>query len=361
VAGAQATTLPLVIDQTILTDSLDASLLTLAAGVLVGAILDRRAPAPGRNLAAGFAIAGSFLLREATSFTSIAFAPLALAAACVGGPAWRRIALSLVLTFGPLLVTNQVYKEWNYARTGVRFVTTGAQRHLLDGLIKASQFDRRIFDGDTPLDRATRRVVHDYSLDEAARVSDILYAENGESAPQIAAEVYAAYFRAWREHPLAMAQAPSRYLKEWQAKLALQPIETIRLLLLWNTNNDHDFGAPRTLAQGRWSMAPAVILRVLTEAVSIAIFAAFLLLTPARALREGWRQPLMLAQVTLWMLYLGYVATYALVYLEPRYLAPVLPWAILVGVANLAWLWSAAPLPARWRKLRGETGAVGLT
>ena len=357
VAGAQATSLPLAIDQAILTDSLDASLLTLAGCGLAAAVLDRRKLAIGLNLAVGLALAGSFLLREATSFLALAFVPLALAAACAGGNSWRRAALSMLLTFGPLLATDELYKAWSYERTGSWFVTTGAQRHLLDGLIKSSQFDPQIFSGDTPLDQVARRVTHDYSLDEAARASDVLFHDYGRSAIEIADDVYAAYFRAWREHPGAMLRTPFLYLKEWQAKLTVQPMESVRLLLLWNTGNDWDFGIERSMAGGRWWTAPAFVLRRLTEAVAIVVFAGFLLLTPWRALRERWRAPDVVAATALWLLYLGNVAAYAVVYLEPRYLAPVVPWSIVVGVANLAWLWNHAPLRAHRRQPAPSAGA----
>ena len=69
----------------------------------------------------------------------------------------------------------------------------------------------------------------------------------------------------------------------------------------------------------------------------MAVFAAFVLVTPLRLWREGLSAETS-AAIGLWFAYLWVAWVYAAVHLEPRYLAPVVAGSILVGTANLVWL-----------------------
>ena len=221
--------------------------------------------------------------------------------------------------------------------------TTGTELHLILPLVKASRFDPQFFSGATPLDAAARQVAPTYDSGHVLKIIYILFRQYGLSAVQMSGDAYAAYARGWREHPLAMLRFVSTQLREWEAQLAVQPIESVRELILWSTGDDHEFGLELALRQGHWWMMPAVAGRRLGEAASVVVFAAFLLLTPWRVLREGLREPGSRAIAGLWALYLGVAAIQLVVILEPRYLAPVVPWSILVGVANLIWLWKRVP------------------
>ena len=95
-------------------------------------------------------------------------------------------------------------------------------------------------------------------------------------------------------------------------------------------------------------MIPVVILHRAAEAISTAIFAAFLLITPLRLIRESL-VPEVAASVGLWCAYLAVDMLYMAVYTEPRYLAPVVAGSLVVGAANLAWL------IARWRAKAGSS------
>jgi hypothetical protein len=111
----------------------------------------------------------------------------------------------------------------------------------------------------------------------------------------------------------------------------------VRDLLLWSTGQDHDFARERAVREGNWWMIPAVIAHRLAETLSVGIFAAFVLITPLRLLREG-PTAATCAAVGLWFSYIVLAGLYAAVHLEPRYLVPVVAGSIVVGAANIAWL-----------------------
>jgi hypothetical protein len=131
----------------------------------------------------------------------------------------------------------------------------------------------------------------------------------------------------------------------------VRPTETVRDLLLWSTGEDHDFARERAVRDGNWWMIPAVIAHRLAEAISVGIFAAFVLITPLRLVRQG---PIAetCAAAGLLFAYGVLAGLYAAVHLEPRYLVPVVAGSIVVGAANIAWLAAGYrgridPTPAR--------------
>lgn len=347
VAMAQATSLPLALDQVIITDSLHASMITLAICALAGAILHGHL---GIVAAAGVgaAIATAFLLREAMMFLVAAFIPLAAAAAFSGCSVhagvtmqrkrlWRG-AIGLAFIILPLFTVQQAYKEWNRSRAGAAVVTTGAQTAILQTLVEVARDEPGIFSGDMLLDHVARATLRNYDFVEVRGISTRLADEHNRSAAQIAADAYAAYFRAWREHPAAMLRIPLPYLREWQARLTVRPLASVRELILWSSGDDFGFASWRGVREGRWWMAPPIALRFLSEAAAIVVFAGFLLLTPWRTARERPWPPPVVASMAIWMLYLGFFAIYAVVHIEPRYLAPIVPGSLVVGVVNLQWL-----------------------
>jgi hypothetical protein len=143
-----------------------------------------------------------------------------------------------------------------------------------------------------------------------------------------------AYLRAWRDHPLAMIFHIFHHISETQLHQAVRPIETARDVLLWNTGSSHDFGAERAVKNGNWWMIPAVVANWLVMTASVFIFCAFLVVTPIRLFREGWTAETAVSG-GFWCFYLAVGLLYAAVHLEPRYLTPVVPGSIVVGVVNI--------------------------
>ena len=353
VAAAYATSLQFAVDQAIASDSLCATTFTIATCILAELAL-RRAPPPLLVLlGAGALIAASFLARDVIAFVALGLVPLA-AASVSGANGWLRRAVAFALVFLPLIGTYLGYVEWNRFRVGAAVVTTVAQWSLLDPLVRASRYDPTFFSGDSPISQAGRRVAKNFNLDESLEANKILHRDYGWNAVRIAREVTAAYLRAWLDHPWAMMRHALSFLSESQLHQAVRPTETVRDVLLWNTGNDHEFAREGAVRAGNWWMIPAVIVHRLCEAISTLVFAAFLLITPLRLVREGVTAPTTAAG-GLWFAYLTCLGLHAAVNVHPRYLLPVLAGSIVVGAVNVAWL------VARYRARRSARAAGGVT
>jgi hypothetical protein len=335
-AVAYATSLQFVVDQAIASDSLCASTFTIAACVLADLALRRAPPRPLMLLATGVLIAASFLTRDVIVFIALGLVPLALASVS-GATGWLRRGATLALVFLPLIVGYVGYVEWNRSRVGAGVVTTVAQWSLLDPLIRASRHDPTLFSGDSPIAQVGRRVAKNFNLDESLEANKILHREYGWNAVRIAREVTAVYLRAWIDHPWAMLRHALTYFSEAQLHQAVRPTETVRDVLLWNTGSDHEFAREGAVRAGNWWMIPAVIVHRLCEAISTAVFAAFLLITPLRLVHERLTAQ-MAAAGGLWFAYLTCLGLHAAVNVHARYLLPVLAGSIVVGFANIAWV-----------------------
>jgi hypothetical protein len=336
VAAAYATSLQFVVDQAIASDSLCATTFTIAACMLAELTL-RRAPArPLLLLTAGVLIALSFLIRDVIAFVALGLLPLA-AASVLGANGWRRRAAAFGLVFLPLIASYIGYVEWNRARAGAAVVTTIGQWSLLDPLVRASRYDPTFFSGDSPIAHVGRRVAKNFTLDESLEATWLLHREYGWDAVRISREAISAYLRAWAEHPWAMTRHALSYLSESQLHQAVRPTETVRDVLLWNTGDDREFAREGAVRAGNWWMIPAVIVHRLCETISTLVFAAFLLITPVRLVREGLSAHLA-ASAGLWVAYLACLGLHAAVNVHPRYLLPVLAGSIVVGAVNVVWL-----------------------
>ncbi len=361
VAAAYATSLQFAIDQGIVSDSLCASTLTIAACILAELALRRAPPRPLVLLAAGALIAASFLTRDVIAFVALGLAPLALASV-MGARGWGRRAVAFGLVFLPLIVSYLGYVAWNRSRVGAPVVTTVAQWTLLDPLVRASRYDQAFFSGQDPVDQVGRRVAKNFTLDESLEGDKILYREYGWNAVRSAHEVTRAYLRAWIEHPSAMIRHALSFLSESQLHQGVRPTETVRDVLLWNTGNDREFGREVAVRDGNWWMIPAVIAHRLCEGISAVVFAAFLLITPLRLVREGITAETG-AAAGLWFAYLTCLGMHAAVAVHPRYLLPVLAGSIVVGVVNIGWVVEryrtrSAPASARVNR---DTETSGIT
>jgi hypothetical protein len=336
VAAAYATSLQFVVDQAIASDSLCATTLTIAACILAEAALECAPPRPLMLLAAAALIAASFLIRDVIAFVALGLVPLA-AASVVGANGWLRRAAAFILVFLPLIGSYVGYVEWNRTRVGAAVVTTVAQWSLMDPLVRASRYDPTFFSGDSPIAEVGRRVAKNFTLDESLEADKILHRDYGWNALRSAREVTRAYLRAWIDHPWAMTRHALGFLSESQLHQAVRPTETVRDVLLWNTGSDQEFAREVAVRAGNWWMIPAVIVHRLCEGISTVIFAAFLLITPLRLVREGLTAP-NAAAGGLWFAYLTCLGLHAAVNVHPRYLLPVLAGSIVVGAANMVWL-----------------------
>lgn len=349
VAAAQATSMQFVVDQSLASDSLCGSAMTITTCWLGETILRGATRPLFLYLGAGTLIVVAFLMRNVIEFLTVGYVPLAVAAALVEPSRVRRLS-AFALVFVPLVAAHIVYTQWNRERAGVAVVATIGQATLIEALVEASRYDPAILSGDTPIDAAAREVLPTRRPDWPAypQITDVLMRNHGWNAVTTSHETMSEYLAAWKRYPVAMIRHLAMHFSETQLHQAVRPTETVRDILLWNTGSDHDFARESAVAAGNWWMIPAVIAHPLAETLSVAVFAAFLLVTPLRPWRDGWTAQTQ-AAVGLWFAYFVFVFAYAAVHLEPRFLTPVVAGSIVVGVADIAWLvacWRrAAPAP----------------
>jgi hypothetical protein len=340
VAAAQATGIQFSIDLAIASDSLCASALTIAACTLAQRALGSGLRRLWPLLGAGGLIAVAFLMRDVIAFLAAGFVPVAAAAARVQ-PTRRRQWAAFAVIFIPLLAAYGAYVGWNKSRLDAYVVTTIPEWTLLDALAAASQYDPTIFSGTAPVDVAARRVFKfsdpGQRLEQAFEADHVLHSEQGWTDIRIAHEITIAYLQAWLHHPAAMVRHALSHFSETQLHQAVRPVETVRDLLLWTSGSDQGFAREYAVRDGRWWMIFAIVPHRILEAISVAVFSAFVLLTPYRLWREGLSVETS-AAIGLWCPYLTFSGLYGAVHLEPRYLAPVVAGSVVVGAVNLEWL-----------------------
>jgi hypothetical protein len=340
VAAAQATALQFVLDQAILSDSLCGSVVTIAVCILSGAVLRGRPKSLARFLSAGLLLAAGMLLRTVTEYMAIGLIPLVTAAAMVEKSRLQR-SLAFGLVFLPLMVTHFAYAEWNRWRVGAAFVTTASQNVLFGSLIEAARYDPSIFSGTSPIDDAGRRAFKTLLAGQGGYETEadvILHRDYGWDAVRMSREVSRKYLLTWWLHPVAMLRRAVEPLSEQQVHQAVRLTETVRDVLLWNTGSDHHFARDQQVRDGNLWMIPAVVAHRLIETLSVAIFSAFILITPFRLVREGVTAETSVSASLLCFYLVTAGLITAVVVLQPRYLAPVVPASIVIGAANLAWV-----------------------
>lgn len=353
VAGgvAYGISLPLVLDQMILTDSLAASLLAIAACELARHAAAAQRLDAATALGLGLLLAVAFLIREATVLLAgPAILPLALLAAAAdrlpGGwtglrSVWPRALLGAVLVLLPMLAAQQAYRLWNQQRLGVALVTTAAQTTVPQALTKVARDRPGFFDRAHPFDAAAADTFKTWEFVETWELSKLLHARYGWTADRIAAAAYDSYFRAWMREPLAMLGIPLSHIRLAVLRAPMQPVASIQLLHLWKTDTPTLLGERRALAAGRWDLLPSVILEYACRVVAITIAVAFLFGTPWRLWRAGLT-PATAAAAGLWLLLAGLYGGYAMVHFEPRYITGAVAGMTAIGLWQLhglvAWL-----------------------
>ncbi|MDP2699703.1 hypothetical protein [Thalassospira sp.] len=346
------------LDQFILTDSLFASLFILVISTLALGALACRPLGLGEALALGVLLSLALLLREGAGILSVLFL-LLLGCRIFLSPQGQRLksCIGAVSVFVPLFLTSQIYQGWNENRTGDRFITTGGQTVYLQGLVDAARRDTLIFSGDTDMDLAARDILADYSFAEVLQILSRLYDE-GYQAPALAAMSRGKYMQAWVERPSSMLRMTVGHMRESLAFMTFQPLAAIRDTGFWATGErpwpDYS-GLKRNLSDGTGT----IILfgfESLERVTGILLTLSFLL-TPAvwlvRAFRRrDWNTLLsgpVLVPVALWLFYLGFMIAHAMVHLETRYMAPVLPFSIMIGLLGIQGIYIAVRQRIRGR------------
>lgn len=343
----------IVLDQCILTDSLNASFLLILSCHVGLAILDRRKPSLFEVGGLGCLVLAAFLMREAGDFLQYLLWPLIVYWGIASGLGKFR-AVILVLIFAmPMLMGTQAYKYWNEVRTGNRFITTGAQTAMFFPMLELERRGTHVFAQDELLKDMEPFGPWDITTlgEQATRINAHLYSQHGFDDIDVARYAMNFFFQTWRDYPVDMAIVTLSQLRAKQSVLAFMPVEAVVQLREWATGN-RPWPAKGTLwkavfEDGRIDQLALVTGRGISRGVSMVILLAFLIGAPLLFLREvqHGHTKIEAYDVTIslmflyWLIYLGYTSAYVLVHLETRYLMPAEPLSMVAGLAVTAALW----------------------
>lgn len=138
-ALAHASSIVYLFDFNILVDSIYANGLLIPACLLALGFHSGRIPGGWQLLAIGLLPAAAFLVRE----TALFFVPIwaigvVIWARQVRVPLLRSLMYALIFIL-PVLLASTAYREWNRYRTGVPFLTTGAQFTMWFGPVEVAR------------------------------------------------------------------------------------------------------------------------------------------------------------------------------------------------------------------------------
>jgi hypothetical protein len=213
--------LGLVMQVSLLTDAIYAALFGFAALWLVQAALRPSRIAP---VAVGIALAGAMLLREATMFIAVGFAPAVWIASRPGNRLhWFCSA------FLPIIAVAALMAGINYARSGYLVVTTNPQVVMVQAVLPLVKQRLTVFDGEDLYDRTARETLHGAKYAAIDELNQKLFLA-GLTAPQMAEAATRRYFRAWWRFPGAMFIATVGRYRDHFLALAFYPPVTLRYL-----------------------------------------------------------------------------------------------------------------------------------
>lgn len=326
----------LLLDNMILTDSLAASIFVIVLSENAIASLRGNSFKAVDGLFFGVLIALAFLIREGIAVLSMLFViPFLLRAYLSRGQRLRSV-VSVILFFVPLLLCIQIYKSWNEGRTGYRFVTTGGQTVYLQGVMDAAAKDPKILSGNDPIDLAARDIVKEYSFSEVLAIQGRLF-EEGYTAPELADLSKQKYFSSWFAYPGSMLRMTIGHIRESYAMLTFRPLDSVRQTGLW-INGQKPWADHKELRKNILSRLDAFILfmgEMVERVIGVVITLSFVFVPVAwfvsLCLGRSTRKRETLVFAGLWLVYFGVLLAHAMVHLETRYLAGIVPFSTLIG------------------------------
>jgi hypothetical protein len=351
-------------------------------------------------LAAGLMLALATTLREATPLLALAYLPLALLPdpaaphSAVPRRGRRTVPVPLLhalLVVLPALSVAAAQIAWNVGRGAGPVLTTSRQTVMVQAVLPLLRRHPDLLAPEpsapplpapgrpaSPPSPATPDAAADATFDAAARATigageygriDDLHRQlfaAGLDAPAMASAAGRLYRRAWLRHPGAMLLATLGNLRHEFLALPFQPVDTVGALMVyagwprpafdrlnveWSALR-HAPSASTRAAAALW-IAADVLTRLLGSLIALAaILSPWLPAAwwpahrraaagPAPAPRRPALPPDTLRRLRgLWLVCAGFVALYAPVHVEPRYLVPIVPLACIIA----ACAWSTAYL-----------------
>ena len=350
VTAAYATSLPLVLDQTLLTDGPYASLL-----VILLALLGRFAIGGTRIryhtvFFIGMLPAAGLLLRESTTPAMATILPLIACFLYAVRPGIQPRLAAFVVLILPLSAVSAGVSHFNADRSGASFFTTGLRTALLVPLVQMQARGAPVFAADDPTARVLRQEIKEWRNE--AIYAAVTRAEQrlGITPVEMAHDIRAFFLRSVAAYPGVYAKLVLSEMRPRYFALSVAPAASLGTLvasrggtLLSVSQSIPDGAAGQILTLGVYG-ATALAAGICW----LAMFPGLPLLALRRA-RGGLGIDLAVL-LALAACHLGLLLLYAMVHIEARYLiagqfVPPLALAYLV----LAWM----------RRRRGATSPVG--
>jgi len=336
-AGGHAFALTMLYDQSLLSDSLYASLFVICWSVPLIAFVRRRpvclAVLAGLGLLYGF----SCLQRGTGLLFLVLVLPGVAAWAWRGAHGVRRLT-AVVAFLAPVVAITGGDMAWNHARTGQWVMTTGAQFVMIQPMVKATGRGFNVFDGDTPIDALARKYLRTYEYDEVGPIVQGLFSEYGLNAIQ-SAELHKQVFkRAWLHHPGAMAH---NMLQNFNNSIFLQFFDPLDSALFYSRLVTGErlfpgFGpAWQTVRGGNPLPLIAIVAVSLCRAIAYLAFATLLvggLVMVVRALRRRRLSEAEWLALGLWALFFGYTGVLCAIHMVGRFLPAALPAGLIAAL-----------------------------
>jgi hypothetical protein len=231
VAAAYATGLPLVFDQTILTDGAYASILVIFLSLVGHAALRREPLGLGRIFALGLLPAAALMIREPTRMIILTMLPFLAVFAWVVRSSTRGRAAVFAAVLLPLVATAAAYSAFNLSRTGSAFLTTGLRTALLVPLVQMQARGAPVFDSDDPMARALKAEIKEWR-NQAIYGAEVRAGRSlGMSAAEMTAGVQDFFLRSVAEHPLVYAEYVLSELRPRYFALSVSPAASLGTLV----------------------------------------------------------------------------------------------------------------------------------
>jgi hypothetical protein len=351
------------LDTTVLTDSLSSHLFTIIFSILVITFCHERPKIIFPFLICGLLLAGCFMLREGTTYLVVASFPLIglliYKISCIYSLRWG--VLALLLYFLPLVTAHQSILSWNEARTGERFVTTGARTVYTYALMKPYlTYFPEIFSGDSELDQAFRTYVKTDSFMDIILLNEHLQNDLKWSETKIIEKSKEKYFETLRSNPKVIAFIIASNIKPNTFFSLFQPTLSIGQKI--SVAEDHykywraRFIVFDFLKTFNFKLIFPILLLVIESIIGVFIFSLFVFVLPIHIFKKLKNEPFRnfinsneALLFCLALLYIGFWLIHALVHLEARYHAGV----NMVVLLSSAFLLKEYPnmLPRKIRQL----------
>ena len=260
------------------------------------------------------------------------------------------LALIVALFVTPMFFVVQACKGWNQFCTGERFVTTLGQTTLFSPTVRIEErgISFRVKD-DMLTDMGNLAPLNsNYLMHNVYLINEHLAKKHNLCAVDVLRYAYTHFFNNWRRKPGVMARHTLPYIREKQAFLPFMPTESINQIVTWS-GREKLFPLKGQLWRNvkedlRVDQLAMVVIRGLSRAFSIFISLAFLVGAPivivSQARQNTWRvsayESLSVMVLLYWLAYFSYDLACAMDSLEMRFLMPVEPFSMLIGVTYLA-------------------------